>query len=128
VLVAVLLIVGRYPSMPSSDPVERWAASVSGARIAAWVPDISWLYGPGSRNRPVTLTRLVDGAPVALDTCPAWMQAVRQGHYPYSAVIPRTTWYHWLTADPAFRLVAQNDFAAVFAVVGQPDVSCGAAR
>ena len=128
VAVGAVMVARHYPSLPSTDPVERWAASVPGVRIAAWVPDIAWLYGPGSRNRVVTLTRLADHAPVALDSCPAWMQAVVQGHFPYSAVIPGTVWYRWLTSDPAFQLVAQNDLAAVFRVVGRPDIGCSLSR
>jgi hypothetical protein len=128
VVVGALVVAGRYPRLPNTDPVERWAASVPGVRIAAWVPDIAWLYGPGSRNRVVTLTRLADRAPVPLDSCPAWMQAVSSGHFHYSAVIPGTPWYRWLTSDPAFRLLAQNDLAAVFSVTGQPDIGCRGSR
>jgi len=124
VVVGALMIAAQYPRLSSTDPVERWATSVSDVRIAAWIPDVAWLYGPGSTNRVVTLTRQDDGAPVAQDSCPAWMRAVQRGHFQFSAVMPGTEWYKWLMSDSAFRLVAKNDAAAVFRIVGRPDTRC----
>jgi hypothetical protein len=126
-VVGVALVAHRYPSGPATDPVQKWAAHVGGTRVAAYVPDIALLYGPGSPNRVVTLTRLAAHAPVPLDSCPAWMAAIIAGHYPYSAVIPLTPWHLWLASDPAFKVVAHDQLAAVFQVVGVPDVNCPAA-
>jgi len=89
------------------------------------------LYGPGARNRVVTLTRdrSVDGGPIALDSCPAWMQALGDGRFPFAGVIPDSKWQGWLDADPAFEPVVESDTAtlyrvAVYRVVGRSDPTC----
>ncbi len=82
------------------------------------------LYGPGSPNRVHTLTELSAHAPVPLGSCPAWMATVIAGHYSYSAALPLTTWHRWLASDPAFQLVAEDQLAVVFRVVGQPNINC----
>ncbi len=123
-LVGAALVARRYPTQLAHDQVLQWAARAHGAKVAAWVPDIALLYGPGSPNRVVTLTQLADHAPVPLASCPAWMATVIAGHYPYSAALPLTPQDQWLAADPAFRLVAKDDLAAVYQVVGRPNVSC----
>ncbi len=122
-VVGVALVARRYPSQ-GRDPVLDWAAHVRGARVAAWVPDIALLYGPGSPNRVDTLTQPAGHAPVPLSSCPAWMATVIAGHYNYSAAIPLTEWHRWLASDPAFKVVAQDPLAVVFQVVGQPKINC----
>lgn len=129
-LAALVAVVGaviaarRYPSQEATDPVERWAAQVHDATVAAWVPDIALLYGPGSTNRVLTLTELSQHAPVPLGSCRDWMEIVIVGHFGYSAAIPGTMWNHWLASDPAFKLVAADELAAVYQVVGQPNINC----
>ncbi len=83
----------------------------------------------------VTLTRdrSVDGGPIAIDTCPAWMAALRAGNFPFAAVVSASKWQRWLEADPVFELVAQNDVhsyypVAVYRVAGTPDTSCHGLR
>lgn len=129
--VGVLVIVRQYPRLSETDAVQRWAASVPPTRIGGWVPAAGLLYGPGARHRVVTLTRDLpnDGGPVVLESCPAWMQALRKGSFPYSAVVSNTKWQRWLDADPAFELVAQNQAPAfyrvsVYRVAGQPNIDC----
>ena len=128
VLVGVGVIVAHHPSA-EADPIRRWAAREQPTRIAGWVPEIALLYGPGAPNRAVTLSRLEGRAPVALDSCPAWMQALIDGAYPFTGVIPGTQWQRWLEADPAFELVAQRDgHAAIYRITGRPDLTCPGAR
>ncbi len=127
-VVGVAVIVGQHPSA-ESDPLRRWAIREQPTRIAGWVPEVALLYGPGAPNRAVTLTRLADRAPVPLDSCPAWMQALRDGGFPFTGVIPGTQWQRWVEADAAFELVAERDgHGAIYRVVGPPDVSCAGAR
>ena len=57
VLVGALMIAADYPRLSSTDTVERWAASMSRVKNHGLDPDVAWLYGPGSTNRVVTLTR-----------------------------------------------------------------------
>lgn len=122
--VGVAVIVRHHPPA-DADPIRRWAADARPTRIAGWVPEVALLYGPGVANRAVTLTRLADGAPVPLDSCPDWMEALRQGGFPFTGVIPGTMWQRWLAADPAFQLVAQREgHAAIYRVAGPPDPAC----
>jgi len=123
-LVGVVLVDRRYPDQQSNDQVVQWAARTHGAKVAAWVPDISLLYGPGAPNKVVTLTQLSDHAPIPLSSCPAWMATVIAGHYTYSAAVPLTAWNQWLASDRAFKLVAEDQLAAVYQVVGVPNVNC----
>ncbi|MDQ1412882.1 MAG: hypothetical protein QOE07_1470 [Acidimicrobiaceae bacterium] len=137
-VIAVALIAQRYPSRQTTDPVVNWAATVHHARIAEWTGNIADLYGPRAQNRVEILSQLVDGAAEPIAGCPAWKRAVRDAHVEYTAVIAGTTWSHWLRADPAFRLVADELTGAtkeelrnlrrynilVFQVVGDPDVTC----
>lgn len=130
-VVAVVVIGRQHPSRAETDPVQRWAARVAPTRIGGWVPAAALLYGPGARNRVVTLTRdrSVNGGPVALDSCPAWMQALGDGRFPFAGVIPDSQWQRWLDADPAFEPVVESDTAtlyrvAVYRVVGRPDPTC----
>lgn len=128
-VVAAVLIAGQYPRWTETDPIQLWAIDERPTRIAGYVPEAALLYGPGVRNRVVALTQLVDGAPVPLDSCPAWMQALRDGRYPFTGVIPKTKWQRWLAADPAFELVAQREgHAAIYRVVGEPNLRCPGAR
>ena len=47
------------------------------------------------------------------------------GRPPYNgATAYRPDWDHWLASDPAFKLVAKDELAAVYQVVGQPNVNC----
>ena len=138
VAIAVALIAGRYPSRRSTDPVAQWAASVHNVRIAEWSLNVGDLYGPHEQNQVAIISRLMDGAAVPLDTCSGWKRALRDGHYEYAAVIANSPWYHWLAADGAFRLVANELVGAtseelnndrrgttvVFQIVSDPDVSC----
>ena len=123
-LVGAVLAARHYPSQPATDPVQRWAARTTGARIAAWVPDVADLYGPGSPNRVVTLYETSDRAPVPLTSCAAWKDVLVLLHFDYTAVVPLTAWNNWMLADPAFKLVARDQFLAVYEVVGQPDLGC----
>jgi len=129
-MVGVTLIFTEYPRRSETDSVQAWAAEVAPTRIGGWVP-AALLYAPGVPNRVVTLTRdrSVDGGPIALDSCPAWMNALREGRFPYTAVVTSSVWQTWLDADPAFVLVAQNDATnfyrvSVYYVAGQPDPGC----
>jgi hypothetical protein len=138
VVVAVAVIARHYPARRSTDPVAHWAATVRGARIAAWVTNPGDLYGPRAQNDVEIMSRLRDGAAVPIDTCQEWKRAVRDGHFAYAAVTADTPWSRWQEADPAFRLVADERVGArlddyqslrrymtvVFRVVGSPDVSC----
>ncbi len=131
---ALLVIILQYPKRTETDAVQRWAASVSPTTIGGWVP-AAMLYGPGAQNRVVTFTRerSVDGGPVALDSCPAWMEAIRNARLPYTAVMSNTQWQRWVDADPAFELVAQNEAPAfyrvsVYRMVGEPDPACPGTR
>lgn len=124
------LVFAQQPRLAETDAAQRWAARVEPTTIGGWVPAAALLAGPGSRHEVVTLTRdrSVDGGPVALDSCPAWMQAISQRAFPYVGVIPATTWQAWVQADPAFALEVDNGAVfygiAVYRVVGQPDVTC----
>lgn len=128
-VIGVAVIARQYPRDLETDAVVAWAAREQPTRIAGWVPEVALLYGPGVPNRAVTLTRLEDGAPVPLDSCPAWMQALREGAYPFTGVIPGTKWQRWMDADPAFQLVAKREGrAAVYRVAGVPNPRCPGAR
>ncbi|MGH9123508.1 MAG: hypothetical protein ACRDZ8_02135, partial [Acidimicrobiales bacterium] len=123
-VLGAVLAARRYPALPATDPVQQWAARTTGARIAAWVPDVADLYGPGSPNRVVTLYETSDRAPVPLTSCPAWKDVIILLHFDYSAVVPFTPWNDWMLADRAFKLVAKDQFLAVYEVVGKPDITC----
>ena len=123
-LVGVGLVDRRYPSLAAIDPVVRWAASHTGARIVGYAPDVALLYGPGAHNRVITLTRTLADAPVEVTSCPGWKKSVIDGHYRWSAAIPATIWSTWLNRDPAFKAVARDAVVVVFEVVGVPDVAC----
>lgn len=115
---AVAVIVSRYPARRTTDPVLRWAATTHKARIVLWVGDVpdlinlGNLYGPQARNRVVDMNRLVDGAAVPIDSCVGLKQAVRDGHFEYTAVTSGTPGFGWLQADPAFRIVADETVGA----------------
>ncbi|HEX3539211.1 MAG TPA: hypothetical protein VHT75_02100 [Acidimicrobiales bacterium] len=123
-LVGVGLVDRRYPSLTATDPVVQWAARHTGARIVGYAPDVGLLYGPGAHNRVITLTRTLGDAPVEVNSCPAWKEAVIAGRYQWSAAIPGTVWGRWLSQDPAFKPVARDAVVLVFEVVGVPDVAC----
>ena len=132
--VGLLMVAGQYPRLVETDAVQRWAAEAAPTRIGGWVPE-GLLYGPGARNRVVTLTRdrSPDGGPVAIDTCPGWMQALRDGRFPFTAVVTTSQWQGWLDADPAFELVARNDVrsfypVSVYRVREPPDPNCPRVR
>jgi hypothetical protein len=140
----VTMIVGRYPSRSTTEPVVRWAATVRGARIAIWIgniPDlinIGNLYGPEARNDVVILNRVIDGNVIPIESCEGLKQAVVDGHFEYTAASFGTAGYHWLLSDPAFRVVADDtrgastfdldhlrrNNAVVFQLIGQPDIDC----
>jgi len=129
-LFGVIVVVRQYPRRSEVDAVQRWAATVPPTTIGGWVP-AGLLYGPGASNRVVTLTRdrSINGGPVAIDACPVWMQALKDGRFPYAAVMSNTRWQRWLDADPAFQLVVQNEppalyRVAVYRVVGQAGHHC----
>ncbi len=118
----------RYPDQQSNDQVVQWAARTHGAKVAAWVPDISPpVRARRSPNKVVTLTQLSDHAPIPLSSCPAWMATVIAGHYTYSAAVPLTAWNQWLASDRAFKLVSRGPgvvLRRVPGVVGVPNVNC----
>ncbi len=129
-IVSLIFVARQYPRRSETDAVQIWAARVSPTTIGGWVPAAT-LYGPGARNRVVTLTRerSLDGGPVAHDSCPQWMQALKEGRFPYAAVIPGTKWQRWIEADPAFQLEVENGppalyRVAVYRMVGGPGAGC----
>ena len=127
--VAVVVVARQYPRNTAVDPIQQWAANARPTRIGGWVPEAALLYGPGATNEVVMLTRLYEGAPLPIDTCPAWMRAVREGGFPFTGVVPDTKWQRWLQADPAFQLVAERKgHAAIYRVAGPPSERCPGAR
>lgn len=142
--VGLAVIAGRYQSRRVTDPVVHWAATVRGARIAAWVVNIADvinvgdLYGPKAQNQVVVMERLVDGGASPIDSCQVGKQALRDGHFEYTAASSGTVWSRRLRSDPAFRLVANETIGAsaddlshlrrgsalVYQVVGNPHVDC----
>lgn len=130
-VVGVTVIARQSPSLSETDAVQVWAARASPTSIGGWAPPQALLFGPGARNRVITLTRdrSVDGGPVVLDSCPAWMQALIDGRFPFTSVVTGSVWQRWLDADPAFELVARSDKSlfyplSVYRVGGRPDVGC----
>jgi hypothetical protein len=122
--IAISSIANRYPRRQATDPVAAWASRVPASSIAAWIGNIGDLYGPHAENRVTVMARLDHGAAVPIDTCQGWKQAVVDGRFQYTVVIPGTAWVRWLKADPAFHFVIKDVAASVFQVVGKPDLTC----
>jgi hypothetical protein len=133
---------GRYASAAGGndeDAALMWARDVREAKIGTVIARQYPLYGTDLSNRVEFVgERGPDGTFEAIDTCPAWREALNDGRYDYVVTgfrepseelgtrPERPRQVRWTRGDPAAREIVHEGDVSVFRIDGELDpATCG---